>query len=100
MDRDTLETIQTHIFTLGEALLDEYREDGYDADHLQPGMRVWLDGDLFRTASEVEDEIHELSSSLRDAEWVNEEGMRERLDELQEVRQLLRRCEGITTKLS
>lgn len=90
MDRDTLETIQTHIFTLDEALLDEYREDGYDADHLQPGMRVWLDGDLFRTASEIEDEIHELSSSLRDAEWVNEEGMRERLGELQEVRRLLR----------
>lgn len=92
--------IESHIFTLDNTLIDEYRADGYDADHLQPGMRVWLDGDLFRTASEVEAEIHELSSSLRDAEWVNEEGMRERLDELQEVRQLLRGCEGITTKLS
>lgn len=82
--------IENHIFTLTEELLDEYRADGYDADHLQPGDRVWLDGDLFRTASEVEDEAGALEDSLRDFAWANEPSMRERLDELQEVLQRLR----------
>lgn len=82
--------IENHIFTLTEALLDEYRADGYDADHLQPGDRVWLDGDLFRTASEIEEEACQLEDSLSRSSWVNEEGMRERLDELQEVLRRLR----------
>lgn len=82
--------IENHIYELTEALLDEYRADGYDADHLEPGMRVWLDGDLFRTASEIEDEAGALEDSLSRSSWVNEASMRERLDELREVLRLLR----------
>lgn len=92
MSRDTLETIATHIFDLDEALLDEYRQDGYDADHLQPGMRVWLDGDLFKTAEEVADEIHGQVELLREGTWTDEEARRDRLEELQEV---LRRLRGV-----
>lgn len=85
MDRRTLEAIETHIFTLDDEILSEYRAGGYEADHLQPGDRVWLDGDLFLTAEEIDEEIFSTERSLRDFSWANEASMRERLEELREV---------------
>ena len=90
MDKDTLENIENHIFTLDAALLEEYREDGYDADHLQPGMRVWLDGDIFRTAEEIEEEAEQMENSVRRFCWADEAGQRERIEEMREAVRLLR----------
>lgn len=90
MDKDTLETIENHIFTLDADMLAEYRDAGYDADHLEPGMRVWLDGDIFRTAEEIEEEAGQMEDSLRRFCWADEAGKREYIEEMREALRLLR----------
>lgn len=59
------------IWQLTPELIEEYRHDGYEARHLEPGDWVWLDedGELFVTAAELQQRICEREAALRDGEW-------------------------------
>lgn len=59
------------IWQLTAELIDAYRLDGYEADHLQPGQWVWLDdgGELYVALDELETRIGELEGTLCDGEW-------------------------------
>lgn len=59
------------IWQLTPELIEEYRQDGYAAGHLEPGDWVWLDegGELFLTAAELQQRIGAREAALRDGEW-------------------------------
>jgi len=83
------------IWQLTAADIEEYAKN-YEAGHLNPGDRVWCDEELFLTAEQIGDEIHQLENSLREYEWTDQESRQERLDLLREALHRLKTADSPT----
>lgn len=74
------------IIRLTTELIAEYQNDGFPADHLQPGDLVWLEngGELYMTAEEIGDEIGRVESAMGSGDW-SDDGWQQRRDLLRDA---------------
>ncbi|WP_455233717.1 hypothetical protein [Geopseudomonas aromaticivorans] len=81
------------IWQLTPELIEEYRQDGYEADHLGVGDCVWNDGELFVTADELQQRIGEREAALQAGEWP--ESWTDDLEMLRDALRRLRAAAGL-----
>ena len=80
--------MERDIWQLTSELIEEYRQDGYEANHLQPGDWVWCDDELFVTLDDLQTRIGELEGALHASEWP--ESWRQDLETLHDALRRLR----------